>query len=355
MQLFADPDKTEKPTPRRRQKAREEGNVAASQELNMALSFLFISVALAFIGAHLSTLIQNAFIPFLSLDMHDDVSIRSISERITQNFSQVILILAVLVFGSMGLGVLTGAIQTKFLVAPKAVKFDFGRINPAQGFKRLFSLRSVFEVIKAMLKVVVVGLVGYFAIKGKLKELLLYPMMSPIESSAHLSKFIISVMIKTGIALLALSVFDYFYQRWEYERNLMMTKQEVKEEMKDIEGNPEVKRRQRQMMIEILRSRMMQEVPKATVVITNPDHVAVALKYEREEDEAPMVVAKGKNQIAEAIKKVAREYNIPIVRNPPLAWELYDNVEIGELIPPDLYRAVAEVLVYVYSLKEGVS
>lgn len=109
------------------------------------------------------------------------------------------------------------------------------------------------------------------------------------------------------------------------------------------------------MMMEILRSRMMQEVPKATVVITNPDHVAVALKYEREEDEAPILVAKGKNQIAEAIKKVAREYNIPIVRNPPLAWELYNNVEIGELIPPDLYRAVAEVLVYVYSLKEGVT
>ncbi len=321
----------------------------------MALSFLFISVALALLGTHLSTLIQNAFIPFLSLDMHDDVSIYSLGEQVIQNFSRVALILALLVVGSMGLGVLIGAMQTKFLVAPKAVKLDFGRINPIQGFKRLFSLRSLFELIKALLKVVVVGLVGYFTLKGKLDELLLYPMMSPIESAAHLSKLIVDVMIKTGIALLALAVFDYFYQKWEYERNLMMTKQEVKEEMKDIEGNPEVKRRQRQMMMEILRSRMMQEVPKATVVITNPDHVAVALKYEREEDEAPILVAKGKNQIAEAIKKVAREYNIPIVRNPPLAWELYNNVEIGELIPPDLYRAVAEVLVYVYSLKEGVT
>ena len=321
----------------------------------MALSFLFISVALALLGTHLSTLIQNAYIPFLSLDMHDDVSIYSLGEQVIQNFSRVALILALLVVGSMGLGVLIGAMQTKFLVAPKAVKLDFGRINPIQGFKRLFSLRSLFELIKALLKVVVVGLVGYFTLKGKLDELLLYPMMSPIESAAHLSKLIVDVMIKTGIALLALAVFDYFYQKWEYERNLMMTKQEVKEEMKDIEGNPEVKRRQRQMMMEILRSRMMQEVPKATVVITNPDHVAVALKYEREEDEAPILVAKGKNQIAEAIKKVAREYNIPIVRNPPLAWELYNNVEIGELIPPDLYRAVAEVLVYVYSLKEGVT
>ncbi len=258
------------------------------------------------------------------------------------------------VLGAMAVGVLIGLFQTRFLISFKAIRFDLNRINPVQGFKRLFSLRSVFELLKALIKVVIVGYIGYSAFKGEWKKMLDYPMMFPQDAAAHMVGVIFSIVIKSGIALLALAIFDYFFQRWEYEKSLRMTKQEVKEEMKDIEGNPEVKRRQRQMMMEILRSRMMQEVPKATVVITNPTHVAVAVKYDREEDEVPTVVAKGKDKLAEKIKEIAREYNIPIVRNPPLAWELYERVELGEEIPPDLYRAVAEVLVYIYSLRQEV-
>ena len=326
--------------------------MATSRELNMAMSFLFVTVALGMLGTALFTSIQNAWIGFLSLDGLRDVNVQAIGERTWKAFSSVIYLLMIIFAGAMGLGILVGAIQTKFLIAFKAIKIDFNRINPVQGFKRLFSLRSLFELLKALAKVAIVALVGYWAIRDRWKDFLLYPFMSVGESAANLSHLIYDVMLKTGIALLALAIFDYFYQRWEYEKSLMMTKQEVKEEMKDIEGNPEVKKRQRQMMFEILRSRMMAEVPKATVVITNPDHIAVALKYEREEDEAPVVVAKGKNELAEKIKEVARSYRISIVRNPPLARELYNRVDVGEMIPPELYRAVAEVLVYVYSLKE---
>ncbi len=318
----------------------------------MAVAFLFMSVALMIFGKTLIGAIEVAWETFFSLDDFDDVTYTSLFSKTLGSFKDTAMLVGGVILGAMGVGILVGAFQTRFLISFKAIRFDLNRINPVQGFKRLFSMRSFFELVKALIKVVIVGYVGYSAFRDKWKEMLEYPMMFPQDAAAHMVGVLFNIIIRAGIALLALAVFDYFFQRWEYEKSLRMTKQEVKEEMKDIEGNPEIKRRQRQMMVEILRSRMMQEVPKATVVITNPTHVAVAIRYNREEDEVPTVVAKGRDRIAEKIKQIAREYNIPIVRNPPLAWELYDRVELGEEIPPDLYRAVAEVLVYVYSLKE---
>ncbi len=320
----------------------------------MAAAFLFMSVALMIFGNSLVSTIESAWEDFFSLRNFDDMTWGSLISRTIGSFRGAAILVAGAVLGAMAVGILVGTFQTRFLISFKAIKFDLNRINPIQGFKRLFSLRSVFELLKALIKTAIVGYIGYSAFKGEWRHMLDYPMMFPQDSAAHMVRVIFNIVIKSGIALLALAIFDYFFQRWEYEKSLRMTKQEVKEEMKDIEGNPEIKRRQRQMMMEILRSRMMQEVPKATVVITNPTHVAVAVKYDREEDEVPMVVAKGKDKVAEKIKEVAREYNIPIVRNPPLAWELYERVELGEEIPPDLYRAVAEVLVYVYSLRQEV-
>ncbi len=317
----------------------------------MAVVFLFMTGLLMFLGYKLSLGILGAWEPFLSLDMHDDVSVFFLKEIFWKNFSGVLIILVAVILGTMGVGILVGALQTRFLIAFRAIRLDFNRINPVQGFKRMFSLRSVFELLKALLKVAIVGYVGYIVLRREWKNVLIYPVMSPVEAMSHLTNVMFSLALQTGTALLALAVFDYFFQRWEYEKSLMMTRHELKEEMKDIEGNPEVKRRQRQMMMEIMRRRMMEEVPKATVVITNPTHVAVALRYDPEEDEAPVVVAKGVDEIAERIKEIARENDVPIVRNPKLAWEIYERVELGDVIPSDLYRAVAEVLAYVYSLK----
>ncbi len=318
----------------------------------MAIAFLFVTAFLMILGYKMALSITSAWEPFLSLDSFDEVSVHFLGEIVVENFKEAAILLATIFAGTMGAGILMGALQTRFLISFKAIKLDFNRINPVQGFKRLFSLRSLFELLKALLKVAIVGYIGYTVLRREWDKVLIYPAMFPTDAMAHLIDVMFELALKTGIALLALAIFDYFYQRWEYEKSLRMTKQEVKEEMKDIEGNPEVKRRQRRMMMEIMMRRMMEEVPKATVVVTNPTHVAVALKYDPEDEYgAPVVVAKGVDEIAERIKEIARENGVPIVRNPKLAWELYDRVDIGEEIPTDLYRAVAEVLAYVFTLK----
>ena len=196
-----------------------------------------------------------------------------------------------------------------------------------------------------------VGYVGYLVIKSNWNDLLLVTSIDPYNGSILIWNITFELMIKCGIALFIVSIADYFYSRYEYEKNIRMTKQEVKEEFKEIEGNPEIKKKQRQIMMQYSMQRMMQEVPEATVVVTNPTHFAVAIKYDVDEMEVPIVIAKGVDNLAQKIKEVARENRVPIVRNPPLARELYFNVEIGDEIPQKLYRAVAEVLAYVYSLK----
>lgn len=348
LQLFADPDRTERPTPRKRRRAREEGRVPVSRELNLAVVFLFMIIILGFLGSKIVFGLIDGMKNLFYLDIGD---FQGTFIKAINGFKEVTKMLLALFAGGISIGVLTGALQTRFLISFKSLKLDPNRINPIEGFKRMFSLRSVVELLKAILKVIIVGYVAYIVIKKRWGEMVLYPDMDIIESSIMLWRFIYELVIKCGIALLILSIFDYMYQRWEFEKSIMMTKHELKEEMKEVEGHPLVRRRQRTMMLEILRRRMMTMVPQADVVITNPDHYAVALKYDPDDMNAPIVVAKGMNEIAKRIIEIAKENDIPIVRNPELARRLYREVEIGEEIPPNLYRIVAEVLAYVYSLK----
>jgi len=348
LQLFADPDRTERPTPRKRRRVREEGRVPVSRELNLAVVFLFMVVILGFLGSKLAFGLIDGMKNMLYLEIGD---FQGTFMKAIGGFGEVAKILLMLFVGGMSVSILIGALQTRFLISFKPLKPDLNRINPVEGFKRMFSLRSVVELLKAVLKVVIVGYVAYTVIRKRWGEMVLYPDMSLTESSILLWKFIYELALKSGIALLVLSIFDYMYQRWEFEKSIMMTRYELKEEMKEVEGHPLVKRRQRTMMLEILRRRMMAMVPQADVVITNPEHYAVALKYDPDEMNAPVVVAKGVDEIAKKIIEIARENDVPIVRNPELARRLYREVEIGEEIPPNLYRIVAEVLAYVYSLK----
>jgi len=242
-------------------------------------------------------------------------------------------------------------LQTRFLIAPKALKIDFSRLNPVEGLRRMFSLRSVMEFLKNILKIAFIGVIAFSFLRSEWDNFFLMPFLSLEESTKRMLYDIFQIALRCGVALLAIGVFDYFYQRWEFERSIKMTKQEVKEEYKEVEGNPEIKRRQRQIMTEIMRRRMLQEVPEATVVITNPEHIAVALKYDIDEMEAPVVVAKGAGEIAQKIKQIARENDVPIIENPPLARAIYKMSEIGDEIPMELYRAVAEVIAQVYRMK----
>ncbi|RKX37972.1 MAG: flagellar biosynthesis protein FlhB [Thermotogae bacterium] len=350
IQLFADPDRTERATPRRRRKAREEGQVAVSRELNMAVSFLAAALGMRYLALRLLSSLTSGMITFISLDGADEV--RNLAAKVTTVYEDLFIASGIFLLLIMIAVVVTGALQTRFLISLKPLKFDLKRISPIEGFKRMFSLRSLFELLKAIFKTVVVGYIAYSVIVANWNLLFLYPQMAIWDGVVSVMNIASEVMLKCGIALLILALMDFFYQRWEYERNIRMTKQEVKEEYKEVEGNPEVRRRQREVMSRLASGRMLQEVPKADVVVTNPTHIAVALKYEPEEMNAPEVVAKGVDEIAEKIKEIAKENDIPILRNPPLAQRLYRTTDVGEEIPSDLYRAVAEVLAQVYAMRE---
>ncbi|RKX41160.1 MAG: flagellar biosynthesis protein FlhB [Thermotogae bacterium] len=350
IQLFADLDRTERATPRRRRKAREEGQVAVSRELNMAVSFLAAALGMRYLALRLLSSLTSGMITFISLDSADEV--RNLAAKVTTAYEDLFIVSGIFLLLIMIAVVVTGALQTRFLISLKPLKFDLKRISPIEGFKRMFSLRSLFELLKAILKTVVVGYIAYNVIVANWDLFFLYPQMAIWDGVVSVMNIASEVMLKCGIALLILALIDFFYQRWEYERNIRMTKQEVKEEYKEVEGNPEVRRRQREIMSRLASGRMLQEVPKADVVVTNPTHIAVALKYEPEEMNAPEVVAKGVDEIAEKIKEIAKENDIPILRNPPLAQRLYRTTDVGEEIPSDLYRAVAEVLAQVYAMRE---
>ncbi|PNR90061.1 flagellar biosynthetic protein FlhB [Petrotoga sp. 9T1HF07.CasAA.8.2] len=348
LQLFADPDKTEDPTPRRLEKAREEGNIPQSNEFNMAVSFLSISLFLWIIFEPLLNDIFKVFYDYLSLDL-DYSPTDLLGYEITAHMNLYIKLILFFVVAVV-VSTLLGMIQTKFLFTFKSLKLDLSKINPIKGFKRLFSLRSVVELIKALLKLTILGLLIYNIIKANWFKILSLAEEETAFSFNVIFDLVINVLFQLGIALLLLSLFDFWYQRYEYKKELKMSKYEVKQERKEIEGNPEIKQRQRELMRNLARSRMMQKVPEADVVITNPTHYAVAIEYNAEEMHAPIVVAKGKDEVAFKIREIAFKHRIPILERPALAREIYEKVDLNEEIPEDLYTLVAEVLAYVYNL-----
>jgi flagellar biosynthetic protein FlhB len=351
LSIFADPEKTEKATPRRRKKAREEGNVSQSPDLNMAISLLSVSTVVYFTFAGL----YHAFTRILLIMTSGfggaaAMSIPEAMHYLAFAFSAALSwLLMVMIVGLLG-AALPSMFQTRFLFSLKALVPDLNKLNPIEGFKKMFSLRTVFEFIKSLIKMIIIAYIGYVSIVHAWPDLFAMSQKSLESSSIALGNFIYHMIMEIGLALLVIGILDIYYQRWEYERSLRMTKKEVKDEAKDTEGNPLIKNKQRQKMMLLARSRMMENIQNAQVVVTNPTHVAVAIEY-KESMNAPKVVAKGAGEVAERIKSVARKYGIPILRNPPLARELFKSVEIGEEIPSRLYRLVAELLVTVYKMK----
>jgi flagellar biosynthetic protein FlhB len=226
-------------------------------------------------------------------------------------------------------------------------------INPINGLKRMFSIKALAELVKSIVKIIVVSLVAYQYIKGQINEILNVMDMETANMLSYFAVLVFNVGIRISVTFIILGIIDYLFQWWQYEKDLRMSKQEIKDEYKETEGNPQIKSKIREKQRAISMRRMMQEVPKADVVITNPTHFAVAIKYDLNVSSAPIVIAKGQDFIAQRIKEIARENKVEIVENKPLARTLYSTVEIGESIPQDLFQAVAEVLAFVYSLKEG--
>ncbi len=257
--------------------------------------------------------------------------------------------LAVMVAAALG-AVAVNYLQVGFLFTSHPLKPDMNRINPVAGATRLFSPRALFELAKSMMKLLIVGWIAYKTLQSGYGLIIQAPAMAPLDMIGGVGGMLLQLGWRCAMALLVLAALDYGYQRYDYEKNLRMTREEVRQEMKQMEGDPTVRGRIRQRQREMARSRMMQEVPKADVVITNPTTYAVAVRYETEGMSAPVVVAKGQRLVAQRIREIAVANGVPIVENKPLAQSLFRQVEIGQEVPSQFYEGIAEVLAFVYQL-----
>ncbi len=347
---MAQENKTEKATPYRRRKLRQEGNVAKSVEIASSLTVLVSSLIIFFTGALLFKEIVAFLMTLSGVRITDFTTLTGTALK--ESFTNIVKLLVP--FFVITVLVVIGAhvAQFGFIFTLKPLQFKWDRLNPVEGFKKMFSLTTLFELSKNTLKAVLLLGIALFILKGSVELILSSAQMPLLEGVKFLIDLLIKVVLILGVIALFIALLDFAYKRWEYERKIRMSRQEVKEEFKQLEGHPEIRAKLKARMREMARGRMMAEVPKASVVITNPTHYAVALKYDGEKDKAPKVVAKGKGSMAERIIRVAQENEVPVMRKPELARALYQAVDVGEEIPPEFYRAVAEVIAFVMFRKK---
>jgi flagellar biosynthetic protein FlhB len=329
--------------------------VARSREFGSVSVLLASLIAFYFYGAkfllHLSDLMQWLLrLPGTSI-LRGESQETTLINLLFQIEVRLVPILAPVVLLMAVFAILANVGQVGFLLTTEPLKPDLNKLNPINGFQNLFSLKSLIELIKSLLKMGVIGYIAYVTIRQELPRLPLLSTMSTGGIFSFICRVSFRLILRSAIALLIMAILDYVYQRYELNKSLMMTKEEVKEEMKQAEGDPMVRGRIRKAQHRIARQRMMNRVPQADVIITNPQHLAVALQYEAKDMAAPRVIAKGAGLIAQKIKEIAKEHGIPLVEDKPLAQLLYKTIEIGESIPPHLYQAVAEILAYVYRLR----
>ena len=346
-------NKTEKATPRRREKVREEGNVPKSPEIASVSILLGGFLLMIFLLPFLFwNFLAGAFIRLELFISPDRINLTDITAFWLENLKLLFPWIGIVLGVVFSLAVVSQIAQFGFLFTLKPLKPNFGRFNPISGIKNLFfSLNSLFELVKNLIKIAIILGVAYFFVKNHIEEILSlykYPLQDSLKDLGLLLLYLTAYIIAVGIVI---AIIDYAYRRWKWEKDIMMTKEEVKEEYKQTEGNPEVKRELRRRMRAIMTRRMMQEVPKATVVITNPTHFAVALKYDMDRDLAPKVVAKGTDNLAKRIVEIAKQHGVEVYRDPPLARALYYSVEVGQEIPEKFYKAVAKIIAYIYKKK----
>lgn len=359
LQFFAEggDDKTEEATPKKLEDARKEGQVAKSREVGMGFSllaaFVLLKVYVGALGERFLLTYQNTYIripEFVGTEGTYDAS--SFMQMMRDGIVEMVIMM--LPFFAVGFMVafVSDVVQVKWKFTAKPLKPKFSKMNPLKGVKKIISAQSLFELLKAVVKVIFIVLLAYQTIKDKI--LILYSLydMSMMKALGTIGTVVTDLGIKISAFYLVVAAVDFVYQKMKFKKDMRMSKQEVKDEYKNAEGDPQIKSQIKQRMRQASQRRMMQSVPEADVVITNPTHFAVALKYDADSGKAPVVVAKGEDFLAQRIKDMARENGVEIVENKPLARMLYHNVELGEEIPPELYQAVAEVLAYVYGLKK---
>lgn len=346
-------EKSEKATPKRKRDERKKGNIFKSEDLVASFSILFIFLTIKFCGDFMYAQMSQCIIYWINISAEYTALTRdTMNDIIVKSIKTIVFVGGpIFIVGTVAPILLTGA-QTRFLFSKDALKPKFSRINPISGFKRLFSLRSVVELIKNLLKIAVISGIIYSQLKKRINQIVSLFNVDVKAAFVYLCSGIFSIILTICIVFVFMGIADFAYQWWEYERNLRMTKQEIKEEYKQMEGDPQIKGAIKQRQRAMAQKRMMQEVPKADVIIRNPTHFAVAIKYDPDKNRAPVVVAKGMDQVALRIVKIAEENNIYMQENKPLARGLYDAVDIGREIPEEFYKPVAEILAFVYDLKQ---
>jgi flagellar biosynthesis protein FlhB len=351
LQYFAG-EKTEKATPKRRNDERKKGRVAKSQDVNTAFLLLFVFILMAvFAGLmkdNMLALFQHTFTEYLNWELTETSVFQIFTESIIQ-FAKIVgpvMLIAIIA------GVASNLMQIGFLITTEPLKFDLKKIDPIQGAKRIFSIRALVELLKSLLKIVIIGTVTFFVIWMYKDEMMMVAFKNVESALSFFGRVTLIMGIAATIALLLLAVFDYAYQRFDFEKNIRMSKQDIRDEYKNIEGDPLIKSKIKEKQRQIAMRRMMSEIPNADVVITNPTHFAIAIKYDENKASAPYVIAKGVDHIAFKIKEIAKANHVVTVENRPLARSLYASVEIGEAIPEEFYQAVAEVLAYVYRMEK---
>lgn len=353
LQLFSE-EKTEQPTYKKIKDARDKGQIAQSKDLNGAVTLLAVFMAFSFLS---DFYVENLISYYhYAMNMTEDTAVLFGSNGIRLFFSETVLFILrmslPLLLVALVLGVFVSYVQVGFLFTTETLKPKFDKINPIKGFKNMFSSRALVEMVKSIAKAVLLLLIPLSYIMDNLRRLLITLELELGPIVVIMWELIFGVVIRCSILLFVIALFDFAFKKWKNKKDLMMTKQEVKEEYKQSEGDPQLKAKIKEKQRALAMSRMMQEVPKADVIITNPTHFAVALRYDTKMGDAPIVTAKGQDLIAQNIKRIAGENNVPIVENKPLAQTIYNNVDIGSFIPADLYEAVAEVLAYVFSIKK---
>ncbi len=357
LQFFAEEgeggEKTEEATPKKLDDARKEGQVARSQELVTAFSLITLFGALKIFMTFLVNNFVDSFkLIYNSIETYSD----GVFERnfgamyLNEAMKRVMYIALPMLAASFIVGFTVNVFQVQWKPTTKPLQPKFSKLNPINGFKRMFSLDKIVELIKALIKIGVVGYLAYSTFRDRVGIVSLVYGLDLFQAVILIGNEVINFGLKVSAVFLVVGVADYIYQKFKFAKDMRMTKQEIKEEFKQTEGDPKIKGQIRQKMREAAQRRMMQKLPEADVVITNPTHLACAIKYDKEVSEAPVLIAKGADFLAQKIKEKAREYYIPIVENKPLARMLYHNVELDEEIPEELYQMTAEVLAYVYSI-----
>ncbi|MGM0587223.1 MAG: flagellar biosynthesis protein FlhB [Bacteroidota bacterium] len=348
-----DQEKTEEPTPRKLEKAREEGNVSKSQELSSAVMLLVSALVVYFMGAWMMRRLLSMFERIFLMSSKPIDDLNTAVAMIGNGFLTAVNILAPVLIILLVAAILVTMVQTGIVFSAKAISFKGNRLDPIQGLKRVFSMNGLVELLKGVIKITVITMIIYYTVEDEISTFLSFMLMPISDTLPTAGSYILLLITRVLAALLVISIGDMIYQRYKHRKDLRMTKQEVKDEHKQMEGDPTVKSQRRQKAMEMSQQRRLDHaVIKSDVVVTNPTHYAVALQYDPEQNDAPIMMAKGMRKRALKIREMAKKYDVPIIENPPVARALYASAEEEEAIPPDQYEAVAEILAYVYRMRD---